>query len=44
MRKSTGWWFDGGENGKIHGKGMNAARQSREHFRLWGRPHGAWIP
>ena len=36
MRKSTGWWFDGGGNGKIHGKGVNAARQSYEHFSSMG--------
>lgn len=23
----VGRWFDGGENGRIYGKGMNAARQ-----------------
>ena len=27
MRESRARRFDGGGNGKIHGKGMNAARQ-----------------
>ena len=32
------WWFDGGENGKIHGKVMNAARQISRRL---GRTIGA---
>ena len=31
----------GGENGRICGKGMNAARQSCEHFSSMGTP---WKP
>lgn len=33
-----GQWFDGGENGKICGKGMNAARQNCEQFSSMGSP------
>ena len=29
-------WFDGGGNGIIYGKEMNAARQRREHFSFMG--------
>ena len=32
-------WFDGGENGKIHGKGMNAVRQSCEQSSTMGSGH-----